>query len=136
MKLALCVLAMAFTMTLNAQAADRKIGNMIAVERSIDNVFQTCVAQLDTNDNESELYSCKYDIAKTALDFTAGSQTLLNVSDENCSVEASVQKAKILVLFSAQTGKRDQAAAKACLQKALNGSQNKDTFKFYAYTLE
>ncbi|WP_413290423.1 hypothetical protein [Bdellovibrio sp. HCB337] len=136
MKFALSFLALSLTLAVNAQAADRKIANMIAVERSIDNVYQACVDQVPADDMDSNLFSCKFSTAKTALDFTAGTQSLLAVMDADCTVEASVQNSVVLVLFSSHTGKKDFAGAKACLQRAVSASKNKDSFKFYVYTLE
>lgn len=129
-------LASCFTLTVNAQGTDRKIGNLIAVERTIDNVYQTCIDQFTTPTSDSDFYSCKFEAKKTAIDFAPSTKRLLTLSSPACSLEGFLQNSVILVIIEVKSAKSKLATAKACLQEALNASANKNSFKFEMYTLE
>lgn len=135
-------LALALTAISTAQAADKKIGNVIAVERTIDDVYNTCIDQLKDNPPVSgtNLLSCSFDAKKTSGDFTAdgvrGYNVLMTYNKENCQVEASLKNGLIFVMFQATGAKATQDDSKACLKKGLDNSVNKDSFKFTAFTIE
>lgn len=129
-------LALALTAVTTAHAADRKIGNVIAVERTIDDVYQTCVDQLKDSASDSTFAACKFDAKKSNADFSQGTQRVLGLMKDGCEVEGLVQSGVVLVTFRATTPKATLEDTKACLRKAIDASTNKDSFKFIVYTIE
>lgn len=144
MKLFIFMLTMSLSFAFSAQAADKKIGNVIAVERSVENVYQDCAAQFttapttlkDTKPKEPSFYTCRFDGKKTPHDFAPTAQRLLSLSNKDCDVEGFMQNSIVLVTVQLKLETPSMAAAKSCLQQALNESANKDSFKFNIYTIE
>lgn len=129
-------LALALTSFTTAHAADRKIGNVIAVERTIEDVYSTCIDQVKDHKGETAFASCKFDAKKTNADFSQGAQRLLNLWKDGCEVEATAQAGIVLITFNANGAKATLDDSKACLRKAIDAAPNGDTFKFIAYTIE
>lgn len=129
-------LALALTAVTTAHASDRKIGNVIAVERTIDDVYQTCVDQLKDVKGDNSFASCKFDAKKTNADYSQGTQRVLTLWKDGCEVEGSVMNGTVLVTFQATGAKATLEDSKACLRKAIDGNQTKDSFKFIVYTIE
>ncbi len=130
------LLTMSFITAVDVQAADKKIGNLIAVERSIDNIYNTCADQFTAPTTDSSFFSCKFDAKKNSADITPAAQRLLSLSTPTCEVDGYVQNSVVLVLIQIKSTHVNQASAKACLQQALDASKNKDSFKFIMYTIE
>lgn len=129
-------LALAFTAVSTAHAADRKIGNVIAVERTINDVYQTCVDQLKDHKGDTAFASCKFDAKKTNADFSQGSQRVLTLMKDGCQVEGTAQNGVVLVIFEATAPKSTLDDSKACLRKAIDASTNGDAFKIIVFTVE
>lgn len=129
-------LALAFTAVTTAHAADRKIGNVIAVERTVDDVYASCVDQVKDQKEESTFASCKFDLKKTNADFSQGAQRLLGLMKDGCEVEAYAQSGMILVTFQATGAKSTLSDSKACLRKAIDAAPNRDSFKAIVFTVE
>ncbi len=129
-------LALALTAVTTARAADKKIGNVIAVERTIDGVYQSCVDQLKDVKDDNSFASCTFDTKKTDADFTQGSQRVLTLWKDGCQVEGYAMNGVVLVTFQARGAKATLEDSKACLRKAIDSNQTKDSFKFIVYTIE
>lgn len=120
-----------------SQASDRKIGSLVAVERTINSVYQNCVEQIPDEESSSSLYSCKFDTRLKNVDFTPGTARLLTLNTSQCFVEGTLQNSLILIMFSSKTKNTDSlTASKACLRQALESSPHKDSFKVITYTME
>lgn len=129
-------LVLALSAVTTAQASDRKIGNVIAVERTISNIYETCIDQLKEDQTSGQFVSCKIDVKKTNADYTQGTQRVLFLYKDGCEVEGYAQNSVALITFSATTPKATLNDAKACLRKAIDTSANKDSFKILIYTVE
>jgi len=129
-------LALALISVSTAQASDKKIGNVIAVERTIENVYQTCIDEMKQNKETPTFASCIIDIKNTKVDFVQISQRVLTLADGGCEVEGTAQAGVILVSFQARGAKATVADSKACLRKAINASPTQDSFKFIVNTIE
>jgi hypothetical protein len=129
-------LALALTSVTTAHASDRKIGNVIAVERTIDDVYQSCVEQMKDANDDLVFASCKFDAKKSNADFSQGNQRVLTLWKDGCEVEGSVMNGVVLVTFQATGANATLKDSKACLRKAIDGNQTKDSFKFIIYTVE
>jgi hypothetical protein len=139
MHISVLALALSFTAAVKTQAADRKIGNLIVVERSIDNVYQACVDQFETKkatEATAVFYSCTFETKKTNADIAPATQRVLKLSNPGCEVEGFLQNSIILVSIQIKTANPSIAAARSCVQQAINASPNKDSFKFITYTIE
>lgn len=127
----------AFAFVLNAQAADKKLGNVIAVERTIENVYATCVDQIerDKRHNSSDRYFvCKLDAAASPSDSMPGGQPALTVRSPDCTIDTELKDAKVFLMINGNETKANYTSAKACLKKAMN--QSGDTVNFVIFTLE
>lgn len=129
-------LALALSAVSTAQASDRKIGNIVAVERTINDIYETCVDQIKDTNTSGEFVSCKIDVKKTNADYTQGTQRPLFLYKDGCEVEGYIQNGIALITFSATADKATVADAKVCLRKAIDVSANKNSFKFLVYTVE
>lgn len=147
MKSVLSVLAMvlSFSAFTTAQAADKKIGNLIAVERTIDNVYQTCAAQIKNETSPKQtangealpsFFACKLDAGSKDFDFMPKYQRLLTHSDSVCDIEGFAQNSSALITVQMKGKSLGAENAKNCLQRALDASENKDSFKFTIFTIE
>lgn len=123
-------LLLAFT----AQASDRKIGNVIAVEREIKDVYSTCLKNVTGDTTGSKFFfSCaiKY-VTPGEIPVTKGRAFRLH--DEHCSVNADFANSGVLfVTFSSAKDTSTYETSKACLQQALT---NIASVKTLVYTLE
>jgi len=129
-------LVLALTSVTTAHAADRKLGNVVAVERTVEDVYQTCVDQLKDHKGDTPFASCKFDVKKTNADFTQGMNRVLGLFKNGCEVEGYVQNGAILVTFLANGDNATLSDSKACLRKAIDASVNGDKFKFIVFTVE
>ncbi len=127
------------TMAIGAFASDKKIGNVILVERTIENVFDTCTTgvEREKGDNpQGSLFACTLQITNSTQESVPPGQWLLRLRTDNCAVDADVSPTKAIVFFSGTSDKANYASAKACLTEALNKSPNKDSFKILVQTVE
>lgn len=129
-------LASAVSTATPAHASDKKIGNVIAVERTLHDVYQSCIDQMKVAEAESTFASCALNSKKTSADFSFGTQKILGYTKNSCSVEALVAAGVVLVTFQNTAAKATVEDSKLCLRKALDASANKDSFKFMAFTVE
>lgn len=118
----------------SAHANDRKIGNIVAVERTITNIYTNCldnVSQKDTTKPQN-FFSCAIKIAAPSeMPVTKG--IVLNLKDNECSVDAESVNGNLFVIFSAAKGMSTFEVAKSCLQKAI---VTKGEPKVIVYTVE
>ncbi|KHD89774.1 MAG: hypothetical protein OM95_01495 [Bdellovibrio sp. ArHS] len=117
----------------SAQANDRKIGNVIAVERDIHDVNATCLKNIsgDTSKPQS-FFSCgiKY-IAEGEIPVSKG--RAFKLVDESCQVYGETINGVLLITFGTAKGSSTFEASRACLARSL---ATKDSVKVVVYTLE
>jgi hypothetical protein len=132
--------ALTLALAINVHAADRKLGNVVAVERTVDSVFSTCTDKIQKAqdfDPKGHAFACSYEVATGAGEFTPpGSQRLLMYRLNNCDVDATVQNGRAVIFLSSTDGKTAFAGIRTCLQTALDEAKSNDTFKFIVYTVE
>ncbi|UOE99835.1 hypothetical protein [Bdellovibrio reynosensis] len=118
----------------SAQANDRKVGNVIAVERTISNVYNSCISTIDEADTvkPKTFFSCAIKFTQDGeLPVTKG--RVLNLRDNRCLVEGESVNGMLFITFSAAKGLTPFEVAKGCLQKSLG---SRDSVKVVLYTLE
>jgi hypothetical protein len=130
------VLLGSFSLGSSSLAADRVIGPVQAIERDMDNVFQSCVDQVKDPNQQQSIFFCSFPLAKTKTEFTTGRQFMLQYGKDGCSVEAVVENTFLTIMFGLSQGSSSFATAKNCFSKALDASANKDHFKFIIYSAQ
>lgn len=134
--LTLFTLVSSVSLVSTAFASDRKIGNVIAVERTLNNVYQSCIAQIKDSADKSSFQACAFNPKSGPSDSAPGKQSLLHFNNKVCTVEAQLQNNVIFVTYQSLNPKATLEHTKACLRDALDSSPNKDSFKFLMHTVE
>ncbi len=117
----------------SAQAADRKVGNVVAVEREISDLYNTCLKEIqDLTDRPQNFFSCaiKY---TTDGELPVSRGRVLRLKDERCQVVGETINGVLMITFSGAKTPSTFEASRACLAKALS---EKDFIKVIVYTLE
>lgn len=117
----------------SAQAADKKLGNVIAIERELPNLSEACIKNVISDITKpSSFFSC-------AVKFTAGAETpvskgtIFKMVDNNCSVVGEAINGTLLVTFAGAKNSSTFEASRACLETAL---ADKEPVKVFLYTVE
>jgi hypothetical protein len=130
--------ALSMVLAFNVYAADKKVGNVIAVERTLENVFATCIDEVQkdkTFDPNAQYFGCGMD-AISGNESVPGNQRLLRVRTETCTVDADIVGTRAVIMFNGMEKKANFASARACLETALRGANNGSTLKFTVFTVE
>lgn len=131
------ILAIAATLVaFSARASDHKLGNVIAVEREITNIYDTCLQSLmgDTSKDQSFFY-CGFSYLKSSTEVPVTKGGMIRFSDDRCRVDADAANGFMSITFgrAAQGSTTNLETAKVCLQRAL---QNQNSVKVLVYTME
>ncbi|KYG63356.1 hypothetical protein [Bdellovibrio bacteriovorus] len=117
----------------SAQANDRKVGNVIAVEREINDVNATCLKNVSgETDKPQSFFSC-------AIKYTAAGEIPVSkgrafrLDDERCQVYGETMNGVLLITFGTKERSSTFEASRACLGRSLAA---KDSVKVVVYTLE
>lgn len=117
----------------SAQASDRKVGNIIAVEREISDLYNTCLKNVSgATDKPQSFFSC-------AIKFTTDGELpvtkgrVLKLMDERCQVVGEAMNGVVLITFSGTKSPSTFETSRACLERSLSA---KDFVKVIVYTLE
>ncbi|MFS4460213.1 hypothetical protein [Bdellovibrio sp. HCB2-146] len=108
----------------SAHAADRKIGNVIMIERDIENVYDRCVASLNPETKAGEYIFCPIQITKNAGEVLLNKGGGLRYKTPTCSVESDFGNGKMLITYRALSKDATLEDAKRCLQNALKGNED------------
>ncbi|MGE5084946.1 MAG: hypothetical protein ACM3MG_01500 [Bacillota bacterium] len=117
----------------SAHATDRKIGNVIAVEREISDVYNRCVEATSKMDGERSTFFCAIKYTKSPVEMALPGRAPLMYEDGSCVVSSELGNGNILFTFGKKSGSSDFAGAKECLAKAI---ASKGTIKTLVYTIE
>lgn len=130
MKLYVFVVSMLFAFS--AHAGDRKVGNVIAVEREISNVYNTCLSQVEDTTGSKSFFSCgiKY---VTDGETPVSKGRVLKLMDDKCSVVGETMSGVLFITFSSAQERSTFEVARMCLEKALLA---KNSVKVIVYTIE
>lgn len=123
----------ALFVTFTAQASDRKVGNVIAVEREIPDLYNSCLKNMqDSTDKPQSFFSCaiKY---TTDGEMPVSKGRLLKLMDERCQVIGEAISGNLVITFAGKKAPSTFETSRACLEKALS---DKDFAKVIVYTLE
>ena len=117
----------------SAHAADRKVGNVIAVEREISDLYNTCLKAVEgPTDKPQSFFSCAIKYVKDG-EIPVSKGRLLKLMDERCQVHGEAVNGVVFITFSGAKAPSTFDASRACLERALS---QKDFAKVIVYTLE
>lgn len=127
--LAIASLLVAFT----AQASDRKVGSVIAVEREISDLYNTCLKNLGgPTDKPQSFFSCGIKFSTDGeIPVTKG--RVLKLMDDRCQVVGEAINGVVLITFAGTKSPSTFETSRACLERSLSA---KDFIKVIVYTLE
>jgi hypothetical protein len=128
----------ALFLSLSVHAADKKIGNMIAVEREMTDIYENCVGQLKDKPAEENFYSCSFSLAKNNTEFSTTKMRVFGTSSvqKSCSVEGYAEAGQLIITFYSNVDKAGIAEAKNCLKRALNDLSTPNTLSFVIFKIE
>lgn len=127
---ALVLLSILFSLQAHA---DKKIGNVIAVEREISDVYNRCLRNMTTATSEPRsLFSCTIKYARDG-EWPVSRGRVLKMVDAQCSVTADHANGSLVLTFTGAKNPSTFESAKNCLQKSLTEA---DTLSVILYTLE
>ena len=108
----------------SAHAADRKIGNVIMIERDIENVYDRCIASMSQSSEGGKYNFCAIQITKSPAEVLLNKGGGLRYNNTACSVESDFGNGKMLISFRAVGKDVSNEDAKRCLQNALKGNED------------
>lgn len=120
----------------SVHAADRKLGNVIAVERDVTNIYNSCTSNVIPDPQKTKsaaLYSCSVPVLKDG-DASITRGTFLNGVGQDCIVDGEVGNGSLVIEFSTSAENSSYTDSQACLKRALDAINN-DT-KLIIYTVE
>lgn len=119
-------------LSLGAFAKDVQLGNVVAVERSIDNIYDKCLSSMDKPGAGSEyFFSCAFRYIKTGeTPITNG--RAFNYTEGNCRVNAETVNGNVFITFSTDRNTSGFEESRACLAKSVAGNK---TIKVIVYTI-
>lgn len=106
----------------SAQANDVKLGNVIAVEREITGIFESCLENVTADTSKpARLFVCSFRFTKNnEIGMTKGRAFLLKNSQ--CEVHAEVMNGSLLVSFATPQPTSSYEVSKECLATAIRNS--------------
>ncbi len=106
----------------SAHAHDVKLGNVIAVEREITNIYETCLQHVNTDTSKpARMFLCSYRFTKTnEIGMTKGRAFVLK--NDQCDVHAEVMNGSLLVSFATSRPTSNYEISKECLATAIRNS--------------
>lgn len=123
----------ALFVALSSHAADRKVGNVIAVEREIPDLYNTCLKNLQgPTDKPQSFFSCAFKYI-TDGEIPVSKGRVLKLMNERCQVVGESTNGFIMITFAGAKSPSTFEASRACLERALS---EKDFVKVIVYTLD
>lgn len=118
----------------SVQASDRKVGNVIAVEREISNIYKTCLDNLSSDDTgeAKSFFACGIRYL-TDGEMAISTGRVLRLKDAQCKVEGFVKNGVLMITFSTTKNTSGFAESRLCLEKATLASNSAKTL---VYTVE
>ena len=117
-----------------SQAADKKIGNVILVEREIQDIYNTCLKNIDSpTDKPQNFFACSMKYI-TPGELAVSSGVVLRLLDQRCSVVGEALKGTLLITFATSRSPSTFESAKDCFGRAI--ANLKDPVKTLVYSVE
>lgn len=114
-------------LTLTAQAADRKLGNVIVIERDIENVYSSCLSNIKSVDTDKPqtFFFCTLQLTKHDGEVLLNKGGGFRHLTDTCQVATEFGAGKMLIYFG---GPKDEKTSfedsKKCLKEATDLNQD------------
>ena len=132
MKLFIAVAATLIAFT--AQANDRKLGNVIAVERQITNIYDKCLSKVSSDTTkDSSFFICSFSFLKSSAETQIAKKYVINFATNDCRVNGEAVNGFLFMTFGKANGTSNFATAKNCLAQAID---NNTAVNVNVYTIE
>jgi len=121
----------------SVHAADRKVGNVIAIERDVTNIYDSCMSTVTpdpTTTKSSDTYSCFVKSPMNPNDTPLTRAHFLKNVGSDCDVEGDIENGSLLITFNTSADTSSYADSQACLKRALDVIN--DSTKIILYTVE
>ena len=117
-----------------AHAEDHKVGNVIAVQRDINNLYDTCVKNVvgDVSKTQNSFF-CNIKFIKSPTEIPVSRGGVIRFQDDRCQVFGDVEGGFLMIGFGKAQGASSFEQAKVCLQRSLQG---RDSTAVLVYTLD
>lgn len=118
----------------SANAADRKVGNIVAVEREISDIYNTCIKSLQDEDTSKPAYifSCAFKYLNDG-EMAVSKGRIVKLMDDKCTVIGDAANGTIMITFNTAKSPSSFEESRLCLERALTP---KNSAKVIVYTLE
>jgi hypothetical protein len=123
MKLAFAFLSL--MISFSAFAADRKIGNVIVVERDVDNIYDRCMEDLNRKPasvTQKANLACFVVVTNNPGEVLMNKGGAFKSTNPKCYVDTEFGGSGMLIDFSSKELNATAAEAKRCLREALNAN--------------
>jgi hypothetical protein len=112
------VLLLGLCLGFSVQASDRKVGNVIVVERTVSDVYDNCLKEIRGDVSKpSAFFTCVITLTQQPYEVLL-TKGYLNYTTEKCNVESELAVGKMLITFGTKTPGSFEDG-KACLTEAL-----------------
>jgi len=129
--------ALTLALAFNVHAADKKLGNVVAIQRTFENAHATCTkdTQADPSFNpRAQYFACSFSVVKKN-EFTPA-QALLRVRADDCTIDADVKDGSLSIMYYGNPTNSNFNSASTCLRNALNANGNQDSLSFIVHAVE
>jgi|GEM_PF-1425607 hypothetical protein len=107
----------------SASAADRKIGNVIVVERDIENVFSRCMEDLNRKPPKAQWLTCFLVVTKNQGEILLNKGGAFRLTNPRCEVDSEFGGTGLMINFQAKGANATREDSINCLRTALQQNQ-------------
>ncbi len=132
----LVTILVTLTSALSVHAADRKLGNLILVERDIENIYTDCMKTISTStkalknkkqkeDPKQEIqkyFFCTIQVTQHPAEVMVNKGIAFFNRSKECQVESLFGNGKLLISFSTEKKDATPEDAKRCLRNTINAN--------------
>ena len=110
----------------SASAADRKIGNVIVVERDIENTFNRCIEDLNRKpiSPNAQWLSCFLTVTKNQGEILLNKGGAFRLNTTRCDVDSEFGGTGLMINFQAKGANSTRQDAINCLRTAVDQNQD------------
>ena len=113
------ILAATLAFAFSAHAADTRLGTVVAVQRQVDNLYSTCIANVNNDITKpSAFFACIIPVAKQN-ELSITTSRFVHEFNTRCQTEGTLQNGKILITFGVTDQEASFDQAKTCLAQGL-----------------
>lgn len=119
--------------TIQAQAGDKKLGNLIAVERPVENIVDRCTQKLQDTGKKTASFYCTLNLSNSPTETLITKGGLIRYRTQSCRVDADLGNNNLMIAFGTTKNESSLDEALLCLKNAV---QSNDNLSVIFYTLE